>query len=422
MTAHKVNGKKYIYESIYENCEEGIIVANKLGKITMANNSAHTIFGYALGELKDQNLELLIPFNFRQNHVQHITGYHNNPSPRKMGLGRDLQGVKKNGDEFSVEISLSTVNVEGEIQSMAFIIDISGRKDMEKALKASEKQLILYASELEERVKLRTEQLDKTILELENSNKKLATQIEVRKLAEFKSQNALIKEKELSELKSRFVSMASHEFRTPLSTILSSATLIDKYKTEQTSPKRTIHVNKIKNSIGNLIHILNDFLSLSKLEEGKIEATFSNTNLEKIVSEVLEELSTIKKDGQDINSEVKGENLTIYTDGKIIKNILINLLSNAIKYSDKKITLKVNGNAQKTSIIVKDEGIGISESDQKHLFERFFRAKDVINIQGTGLGLNIVKKYVEELSGEVYFTSELGVGTMFKIELPIIKK
>lgn len=263
-------------------------------------------------------LILLIPFNIRQSHVQQITSYHKNPSPRKMGLGRDLQT--------------------------------------------------------------------------------------------------------LSELKSRFVSMASHEFRTPLSTILSSATLIDKYKTEQTSSKRSVHVNKIKSSISNLTHILNDFLSLSKLEEGKIKATFNNSNLENIVSEVLAELNTIKKDGQNISSEIKGDNLTIYTDGKMIKNILINLLSNAIKYSAKKISLQINGNSDYTTIIVEDEGIGISDADQKHLFERFFRAKDVINIQGTGLGLNIVKKYVEELNGEIHFTSELGVGTLFKIDLPIIKK
>ena len=133
-------------------------------------------------------------------------------------------------------------------------------------------------------------------------------------------------------------------------------------------------------------------------------------------------MSTIKKEGQHIESEVEGENVTIYSDGKIIKNILINLLSNAIKYSEGVIKLKVYGNKNNTSIIVEDDGIGISEEDQVHLFERFFRAKNVINIQGTGLGLNIVKKYVEELNGDITFTSELGVGTLFKIDLPIIKK
>lgn len=422
MTANRVNSQKYIYESIYENCEEGIIVANKSGKITLANNSAHAIFGYLEGELKDQNLALLIPSNHRQNHSHNIENYHVNPSPRKMGVGRDLRGLKKNGEEFPVEISLSSVRVEGELHSMAFIIDISSRKQMEEALKASEKQLIQYASGLEERVKNRTEQLDLTIIELENLNQELATQIVERKSAELESKKALLREKELSELKSRFVSMASHEFRTPLSTILSSATLIDRYKTEQAAPKRAIHVNKIKSSISNLTHILNDFLSLSKLEEGKIHPTLGNTNLENIVSEVLEELSSIKKDGQLIYSTVEGENLIINSDGKIIKNILINLLSNAIKYSDGKITLKVNGRTNFTTIIVQDEGIGISKEDQVHLFERFFRAKNVINIQGTGLGLNIVKKYVEELNGEITFTSELGVGTLFKIDLPIIKK
>lgn len=424
MTANQINGNEYIYKSIYENCEEGIIVANKLGVITMANDSAHNIFKYEKGELETKTINSLVPSTSHQNHNQDIKNYHANPSPRKMGVGRDLKGLKKDGEEFPVEISLSTVKINGEIHSMAFIIDISSRKKMEEELKKSEKQLILYASELEERVKFRREQLDQSMLALEKTNKELASQIEVRKVAEKKTQNALAKERELNELKSQFVSMASHEFRTPLSTILSSAALIDKYKTEESVEKRARHVNKIKTSIGNLNHILNDFLSLSKLEEGKIEASFSEVNLNDLISEVIEEMATIKKEGQTFIRELKGENPVMFTDRKIFKNILINLLSNSIKYSDenKQITLRVICTFENTTIIVKDEGKGISDADQKHLFERFFRAKSVINIQGTGLGLNIVKKYVEELSGEIEFESELGVGTSFKINLPIIKK
>lgn len=424
MTAQKINIQENIYKSIYENCEEGIIVANKLGEITIANKSAHKIFGYNSGDLSMKNIELLIPMNFRKNHKHELDNYHTNPSPRKMGVGRDLLGLRKNGDLFPLEISLNTLTIGEEVHSMAFIIDISERKKMEKALKKSEKQLILYAAELEERVKMRTDQLDQSILELELSNEELASQIEVRKNAEIKATSALVKEKELSELKSRFVSMASHEFRTPLSTILSSASLIDKYKTSETFDKRSRHVKKIKTSIGNLTHILNDFLSLSKLEEGKTDATYEAFNLIELVDEVLEEMSIILKKGQQIIRKLTGDDPVIMMDRKILKNILINLLSNSIKYSeeDKKITLEVLYSNDNTIIFVKDEGIGISAQDQKHLFQRFFRAANVLNIQGTGLGLNIVKKYVEQVSGEIEFKSELEVGTTFKITLPTINK
>lgn len=418
-----MNIQENIYKAIYENCDEGIIVANKLGEITIANNSAHKIFGYEYGELSKINIEHLVPKNLRQNHQHDLGKYHKNPSPRKMGVGRDLLGLRKSGDLFPLEISLNTLTIGNEVHSMAFIIDISERKKMEKALQISEKQLILYAAELEERVKERTDQLDQSVLELERSNKELASQIEVRKNAEIKTKNALVKEKELSELKSRFVSMASHEFRTPLSTILSSASLIDKYKTEETFDKRSRHVKKIKTSIGNLNHILNDFLSLSKLEEGIVVVTFESMNLRELVDEVLEEMSIILKKGQQFINEFVGENPVIIMDRKILKNIFINLLSNAIKYSqeNKKILLKINCSNENTVIIIKDEGVGISASDQKHLFQRFFRAQNVLNIQGTGLGLNIVKKYVEQLSGEIEFSSELEVGTTFTITLPIKK-
>ena len=409
-----------IFKSIYESCEEGILVSNKTGQIIMANQSAHTIFGYESGELIKQKIEDLTPKQIRSSHKQIRSKYHAAPTPRKMGVGRDLIGVKKNGIEFPLEISLSTVKIGNEVHAMAFVIDIGERKMMEEALRKSEEQLILYATELEQRVKKRTDQLDHTIIKLENSNKELASQMEVRKKAEMQVKKALEKEKELSELKSRFVSMASHEFRTPLSTILSSAALIAKYKTEETHEKRIKHVNKIKTSISNLNHILHDFLSLSKLEEGRIEIDYQHMNLNELVEEVVEELSTFKKIGQEFKVDIKGTYRLILMDRKILKNVLINLMSNATKYSaeHKNIYLCINYNTKNTTIEVKDQGIGISEEDQKHLFQRFFRAKNAINIQGTGLGLNIVNIYMKELKGSIIFKSKLGVGTSFTINLP----
>jgi PAS domain S-box-containing protein len=240
------------------------------------------------------------------------------------------------------------------------------------------------------------------------------------KLAEVEMRKNLEKEKELTELKSRFLSMASHEFRTPLSTILSSTTLIEKYDALEHREKKEKHLKRIKTSVKNLTSILNDFLSLDKLEEGKNEITKTEFSLIKLIEEAKEELEPYLKEEQEI---VIVNNLVIdriVCDRNIIKNILINLLSNASKYSDegKKITLSLLEVAEGIELQFKDSGIGIPEEDQKRLFERFFRAKNVTNIQGTGLGLNIVKRYVDLIQGKIRFISKENIGTTFTVTIP----
>ncbi|NAY91360.1 PAS domain S-box protein [Muricauda sp. JGD-17] len=231
----------------------------------------------------------------------------------------------------------------------------------------------------------------------------------------------LQKEKELSELKSRFVSMASHEFRTPLSAILSSAILIEKQNAPDKVEKRKKYVDQIKSNVRNLVVILNDFLSLGKLEEGKTVSHPEYFNLLDLTAALIEEMTADKKDAQTVVLNHQGEPIPVFLDPKLTRHILINLLSNAMKYSQSDTTILVSVVFKEDEVLlhIKDQGIGIPLGEQEHLFERFFRARNSENIQGTGIGLHIVKQYVELMNGEVTFISEEGIGTTFTLSFPI---
>jgi PAS domain S-box-containing protein len=233
---------------------------------------------------------------------------------------------------------------------------------------------------------------------------------------------ALKREQELSEMKSRFVSMASHEFRTPLSAILSSISLVDHYKTVDQAEKRKKHIDRIKASVRNLTDILDDFLSLDKLEQGKTEVICQELSLQEFIKDIVEEMEgMVRKKNQNIHVNFNGPG-EVYQDKKILRNILLNLLSNAVKYSPegKDIYVEVGEKGDQAIFSVRDEGIGIPEEAQKELFGKFFRASNAYAIQGTGLGLNIVKKYVELLGGNISFVSKENEGSTFRVEIPKI--
>jgi len=331
-----------------------------------------------------------------------------------MGFGRDLSALRKNGQEFPVEISLSYSEAKGNFIAIAFISDISWRKKSEVALKQSEEQLIVYASELEKKVQTRTEDLNSSIKKLEN-------EVFERKKAEEEIRKLLARERELNDLKSKFVSIASHEFRTPLSSVLSSIALIEQYKQKGELDKIDKHTQRVRSSVNHLTSILNDFLSLGKLEEGKVDAENHPVDLQVLFEDIREEMKAILKEGQEILIDFGMDNKVLVTDVRILRNILFNLISNASKYSDvqKKIVVAINTKGKLLNISIKDEGLGIPEGDQKYLFERFFRASNVSNIQGTGLGLTIVKRYVELLSGRLTFSSEHNKGSVFTVTLPV---
>ena len=236
------------------------------------------------------------------------------------------------------------------------------------------------------------------------------------KKAEEGLREALKIEKNLGELKSRFVSMASHEFRTPLSTVLSSAYLIEKYASGEDQPKREKHLQRIVSSVNMLTDILNDFLSLGKMEEGKLQAKFSEFNIEQWIRATLDEIKNNLKKEQHINYEHEG-NPNVFLDNSLLKHIVMNLVSNASKFSSdtSPIDIKTSNQNEKIMLAIKDNGIGISKEDQQHLMERFFRGANAGNIQGTGLGLHIISKYAEMMNGNIECKSELEKGTEFVV-------
>ena len=239
----------------------------------------------------------------------------------------------------------------------------------------------------------------------------------VHKEAEDKMKQTLAYEIELNKLKSNFVTLASHEFRTPLTTILSSAFLLENYVAGENMEKISKHLTRIRASVNLLTSILDEFLSLTRIEEGMIQPKKELINIKTTLETLTQSFKTMARPGQRIVYTHAGDQ-EIYSDPLLIGNIMNNLVSNAIKYSEEgteiAITTLVNS---RINLSVKDQGIGISTEDQAHLFERFFRASNAGNIQGTGLGLHIMRHYLDMLQGSIKVVSELGKGSEFTITL-----
>ena len=385
--------------ALFEHSTEGIIISSREGHIIKANPAAERLFGYQRDELTGRVIEDLVPRRFVKRHAQNRNDYNKNPHTRSMGANIDLHALRKDGTEFPVEISLSFYRDDaGEQFSIAFIIDITERK-------RHQENIIRLNQDLERKVEERTKILHEALTELERSKDQLSRALEAQK--------------ELNDLKSRFVTMASHEFRTPLSTILSSVSLIDKYN-GNSDEKIVRHVQRIKGAVTNMTLILNDFLSLEKLEEGKTIVREETIDLCRLAEDSIHDVNGMLKGSQKITFRHGGEK-EVFIDPNIVRNILLNLLSNAIKFSPEngEVRLWMEAAPGQLVIRVSDEGIGIPPEEQEHLFERFFRARNATNIQGTGLGLNIVSKYLEKMGGEISFESELNKGTTFTLTIPL---
>jgi signal transduction histidine kinase len=234
---------------------------------------------------------------------------------------------------------------------------------------------------------------------------------------------ALQKEKEFNILRSRFVTLASHEFRTPLSTILTSVFLLENYSGDDYEQEKLSYIDKIKRAVHNLTDLLNNFLSVGKLEEGKLKVDLTDVELKPFLEGILQEVMSIRKVRQDIVFKYESEYDRIQTDKQLLKNIVMNLLTNAIKYSPtgEEIHLDTELRDDLMKIRVTDQGTGIPESEQGQIFKRFFRGQNASNIEGTGLGLNLVKKYVRLLKGSIEFTSQVSKGSTFIVRIPTTK-
>ncbi|UAY53473.1 sensor histidine kinase [Ferruginibacter albus] len=273
--------------------------------------------------------------------------------------------------------------------------------------KAAEESMALLNIHMEQKIEHRTINLKEALLQLEASKQELS--------------QALEKEKELGEIKSQFVSLASHEFKTPLSTILSSASLIALYENENDQPSREKHVQRITQSVMHLNSVLEDFLSIGKLESGHVNVEPSLFNIDSFIKDILDEMKMTVKQGQQLQFALKGGG-DFVTDKRLLKNILINVLSNAIKFSNNDIVINIANKADELHILVEDKGIGIPVEDQKHLFSSFYRAKNASHISGTGLGLHIVKRYIDLLHGAIELQSEAKKGTSVYIRLPFMNQ
>lgn len=406
-----------IFNILFEAVSEGIILVDKDQKIVAVNSSSESIFGYQKDELINQSLDRLIPMKYRINHKTHFNVFMNSNSSRKIGQVRGLTGLTKNNKEFPIEIGLNAFTFYGNKYILALVIDISERKE-------AEKEIEILNTQLEKKIKERTSKLNETIIKLKELNTSFKEEIKKRTEAENKLKITLQKEIELNDLKTKFLSLVSHEFKTPLSGILTSAILLEKYKLSEEQDKRDKHLKTITNKIHYLNNILNDFLSIERLDSGKINYKFTTFNLSKVINEVIYNSNMLLKSGQRINIPNNIDEFKLHQDEKILELSLSNLIHNAIKYSPENTDINFEIERKKKNIVFKvsDQGIGIPEKDQKHLFNRYFRAQNVLTYPGTGIGLNIAKVHLENLGGNITFKSKENQGSVFIVELPIIKE
>jgi two-component system, LuxR family, sensor kinase FixL len=389
-----------LLKAIIENAIDGIITIDDRGRVESINPAACKLFQFTPEEVIGNNVSMLMPQPYKAEHDEYIHRYQRTGEPHIIGKGREVVGLRKDGTSFPFRLAVSDVPFSGRKIYAGFIHDLSREKEAEERLRD-------YAAHLEELVEERTQKLKAIVKDLELAKEEVSLSLE--------------KEKELGQLKSRFVSMASHEFRTPLGAIQLSVALIDKYAQPFKNENISKHVLKIKNAVGNLTMILNDFLSLEKLETGKVEPAFSDFDLVKLSEEITEEMQLVAKQNQSIIYQHTGTSSLISLDQNLLKNCILNLIANAIKYSGENTFIEFNTeiNERNCVITIKDNGIGIPETDQKHLFEAFFRAHNTGTIPGTGLGLNIVARYTHLMNGKVEFKSNVNKGTLFTITFPV---
>lgn len=385
-----------LLKAIIETAIDGILTIDNRGTVESLNPAALKLFGYSAEEVIGNNISMLMPEPDKSGHDGYLHRYQNTGEKRIIGKGREVRGLRKDGTTFPFRLAVSEVQYEDRVIYTGFIHDLSKEKEAEQRLKE-------YAAELEELVEERTKSLQKMLTALGEAKEEVSLSLE--------------KEKELNQMKSRFVSMASHEFRTPLSSVQLSAVLIEKYAEPYDNIHIKKHVGKIKNAVGNLTTILNDFLSLERLEAGRVEPAFTSFDLVKLSEEVTEEMQMIAKEDQNIIYQHTGLENMVDLDQNLLRNCMINLISNAIKYSGEHTFIEFNTEISdsKCTVMISDNGIGIPEADQTNMFQPFFRANNTGNIPGTGLGLNIVMRYARLMYGELHFESEVNKGAKFTL-------
>ena len=410
-----------LLKAVIESTVDGILTINDKGIIQFVNDATTRLFGYSKEELLGNSINFLLPSSvLPAQHDKYLANYLQSGHAKIIGIGREVKGKRKDGFIFPFWLSVNETRVDGQVFFTGLIHDLSEQKKTERSL-------MELTRELEAKVAQRTHELADAVnrllkinIQLEKEVKEKAAKEIALKNSEGELQLALQKEKHLNEMKSRFLSMASHEFKTPLSAILSSASILSRYTTTEQQEHRTRHIVKIKKMIRQLNDVLNDFLSVERMEGNEINISPSSFDLNEFVLGVVDEMEANLKSSQSIAVKYLVKEEKIFQDANILRIVLRNLLSNSIKYSKlgQLIELSMESKTDSFVIKVKDKGIGIPVDEQSYIFTRFYRSSNASNIQGTGLGLAIVDRYVRILGGKITFQSKEGEGSIFEVNLP----
>jgi PAS domain S-box-containing protein len=343
------------------------VISDAEGMITLVNRAAEDMFGYKRDELMGQPVEILVPATNRDNHMNFRSVYYELPEQRRQGA-MELSAMRRNGSQFPVDLQLSYVDLEPEPLVMSFLIDVTDRKLYEDYLKS-----------------------------------------------------ALQQERELGELKSRFVSTASHEFRTPLATILAAAETLATFRGRMDDAQIDGRLNKIRQQVMHLKGIMDEVLQLARIQAGKVEFVPAPADFDGLCQEIIEEFETQDGNNDRIQYVTEFHPVPVMIDGRLMRQVVTNLISNALKYSgEQPIHVTIKRSNKQVVLTVIDQGIGIPPDDLKRLFEPFHRATNVGTISGTGLGLSIAKQAVELHGGAIRVESEVNVGSTFTVLLPLM--
>ncbi|HEX5344590.1 MAG TPA: PAS domain S-box protein [Duganella sp.] len=362
------------YDGILESMPDAIVVANAAGRVVLANRQAEDLFGYAHGALRGMVLEHLMPARFRSAHVAHRCGFAAQPQVRPMGSGRDLYGLRSDGTEFPVEISLSPVDTEEGQVVMSAIRDISERKHFEQAL--------------------------------QEKNIELAKAVAA---------------------KDKFLTGMSHELRTPLNAIIGfTGTMLMKLP-GPINDEQNKQLRMVQSSARQLLSLINDLLDLTRIESGKVELEVAPLPCRALIDEVLNSFKPqARSKGLALEFEAGGDEVTVASDRRAVQQILTNLVHNAIKFTNHgrvlvRLARAVVGTRACATISVSDTGIGIGSEQRDSLFQAFSQldAAALRQFEGTGLGLHLSRKLASLLHGEILFDSEYGVGSVFTLALPL---
>jgi two-component system sensor histidine kinase/response regulator len=318
---------------------------------------------------------------------------------------------KLKASSFTKDIPIIFISALNEVFDKVKAFEVGGVDYITKPFQAQE---VLARVEHQLHIRRLTQQL------LEQ-NALLQQEVHRREIAEAEVRKSLSKEQELNQLKSYFVSMVSHEFRNPLTTILGFAELIRDFDQQLTSEKRQAYLRQIQESARRMTALLNDVLSIGQAEAGKLEFNPEPLDVEEFCRDLVEEIKLGNSVQHTITFSRPSQLTKACMDKNLLRQILTNLLSNAIKYSPEgsAVTFDLICQDEKAIFDIKDEGIGISPEDQQRLFESFQRGSNVGKISGTGLGLTIVKKAVDLHGGQIAVKSEVGVGTTFSVAIPL---